>query len=292
MLEISQPPLAQLTTLRLGGPARVLLAPENMDDVFLLQDRAKMLGAPLYPLGRGSNLLCADEGVNLVLVKLEAFQDIRVCGRDGDKVFVRAEAGVPLKRLLRFCLTNSLAGMEGLAGIPGEVGGACAMNAGSFGVEIGALVHTLEIFADGKKSLCPASGAKPEYRKLTLRNYSTFPLVLAATFALTASLKKDIFQRMNLNYLEKKSRQPLDVWSAGCAFKNPPGGISAGRLLEQAGFRGRRMGGMYFSKKHANFLVNGGTGTAAQAFELMECAREAVSRMSGITLESEIRVLS
>lgn len=291
MREIMAPALSDLTTLRLGGRALALVLPEKREELPLLAERAKELGAPLYIMGRGSNILAMDGEVPLVLVRMDAFDAIEIMGDSGESVYVRAGAGVSLKRLLRFCLERELSGLEGLVGIPGSVGGACAMNAGSFGVETGSRIHALEAWNGEKITVCGAEGIQPEYRKLTMRNCREFPLLLSATFALTRSLKKYIFQGMILNYLEKKSRQPLGVWSAGCAFKNPQAALGAGQLLDKAGFRGQRLGGMVFSQKHANFLVNTGRGTSAQAFELMDMAREKVKRVHGITLEPEIRII-
>lgn len=292
MLEIRNPSLASLTTLHLGGNALTLLVPECVEDLPLLAERSKILGATLYPIGKGSNILAREGQLPIALVRLDAFNDLKISWECGETVYVRAEAGVPLKRLLRFCLEHELSGLEGLVGIPGNVGGACAMNAGSFGMEFGAKIHALEAWSGQKLQTFQACAITLQYRKLTMRNCKEFPLVMAVIFALTRSIKEAIFQRMNLNYLEKKSRQPLGVWSAGCAFKNPCHAPSAGKLLDEAGFRGKYLGGMYFSAKHANFLVNDGSGTSAQAFEIMEEAREAVKRLWGVILEPEIRVIS
>lgn len=289
VLEFLNPSFADLTTLRLGGNALALLRPQTINDLPLLAERARSLGGSLFPLGRGSNILAHDGDLPLALVSMSAFSDIAIKGQDEDFIYVRAGAGVPLKRLLRFCLENGLGGLEGLTGIPGQVGGSLAMNAGSFGVELGARLRGICAWQDEKLFTVPASGLERGYRKLTMRNNRTFPLVVTATFALTRRLKKDIFRRMNLNYMEKKFRQPLGAWSGGCAFKNPAEGLSAGRLLDECGLRGFRLGGMCFSEKHANFLVNGGCGTAAEAFEILDLARRRVLEKRGINLELELR---
>lgn len=291
MREFAGPCLAKLTTLHLGGRARALLMPENEEDLSHLGIRAAQLDARLYPIGHGSNLLARDGELPLALVRLDLFNAINVVERDGEAVYVRAGAGVPLRRLLRFCLARGLTGLEGLVGIPGSVGGACAMNAGSFGVETGAKIYELQAFDGDKMHSIQASGLRIGHRYLEIENCKIFPLVTSVIFALTSDRKYDIFQRMNLNYLEKKSRQPVHAWSAGCAFKNPPDAPSAGKLLEDAGFRGKTHGGMGFSPKHANFLVNTGNGTSSQALELLEQARNEVFEKYGIKLELEIRII-
>lgn len=291
MREISRPNLSALTTLHLGGEAEVLLVPETREELPLVGRKAKGLGMPLYVLGRGSNFLAHDGDLPVVLASMRAFSEIKIIEEDEEKAILQAGAGAPLKRLLRFCLENGLSGLEGLVGIPGSVGGACAMNAGSFGVEIGAHILSLECLDGEKIKEVQASGLELGYRHLSVKNCQELPIVISATFTLTRKGKRAIFQSMNLKYFEKKSRQPLGVWSAGCAFKNPSGALSAGKLLDMAGYRGKSKGGMIFSAKHANFLVNQGSGTASQALELMEEAIDAVKAMSGITLEPEVRFI-
>lgn len=291
MRELLRPNLSELTTIRLGGQALALLEPEDRNEIAELENRAKKFGAPLYPIGRGSNLLASDGDLPIVLASLNRLTKLEIISREEDKALVYAEAGVPLPRLLRFCLANGLSGLEGLAGIPGHVGGACAMNAGSFGATIADNISELEIW-DGQNFVkINKDDLQASYRRLLIKGYAKLPLVAAAIFILTFSSKGAIFGRMNLNYLHKKSRQPIHAWSAGCAFKNPSSELSAGKLLEECGFRGKKLGAMCFSQKHANFLVNEGKGDSSQAFELLHLAKEAVSVKTGIELEAEIRFI-
>lgn len=291
MREAMRPQLSRLTTIRLGGEALALLEPETRDDLANLAVRAKEIGGELFFLGRGSNLLFRDGVLPLVPVRLNAFRKIRICGEDGETLLVEAEAGASLAALLRFCLSSGLSGLEGLAGIPGSVGGACAMNAGSFGSETGKCIHSIEAWDEDDFRIFHRNNLNFAYRSLKISECAALPLIYKAIFALTRRPKSVILQCVNLNYLKKKSRQPLGAWSAGCAFRNPPEGPSAGRLLEEAGMRGRRLGGMVFSPVHANFLVNEGSGTSAQALELLAIAAGAVKRNSGTTLEPEIRII-
>lgn len=291
MLEIPAPRLDRLTTLRLGGTAIAEIILENLDDAGLLPGRLKKLGGQPFFIGRGSNLLARDGELPLVLIRVNLGSPIQICGQRGGKIFVRVQAGTLLRDLLRFCLKNGLSGLEGLTGIPGSVGGAIAMNAGSFGTETASSIHALTVLGnEGIKQLNHAD-LLPEYRNLKFVGTSGAPLVLEAIFALTHASKNVIFRRMNLNFFEKKSRQPLTAWSAGCAFKNPKNGKPAGVLLEMAGFRGKRLGGMAFSEIHANFLVNEGKGSSDAALELMNEARDIVYKNSGVKLEPEVRII-
>lgn len=289
MREIVSPSFSRLTTLRLGGRAIALLAPENEADLARLEGRASQLGGEIMFLGRGSNLLARDGELPIVLVSLRNFQEIGTIGERDGLVLVRAGAGAPLPRLLRFCLGHGLSGLEGLTGIPGSVGGACAMNAGSFGCETGARIETIQALGQDGLNWIGRGDLNFGYRSLKVNDSAVLPLISAVIFTLTKSDKSAIFRKMNLYFMEKKSKQPVNSWSAGCAFRNPPN-LSAGRLLEEAGFRGKRAGGVAFSARHANFLINEGTGTATAALDLLAEAREAVRMRSGILLEPEIRL--
>lgn len=290
MLESIGPEFRKLTTIHLGGKGLALLEPETEADLGLLEERARQHGGSLFYLGRGSNLLAREGALAIVAVSMRCWRGLEILRKEGASTLVYAQSGVPLARLLRFCAQSGLSGLEGLTGIPGNVGGACAMNAGSFGDAIGPRLHALEVWDGESIRQLGRDQLVVAYRSLKLANSSHMPLITAGIFALTTSAKSVILGRMNLNYIEKKSRQPLDAWSAGCAFKNPPD-QAAGRLLEAAGFRGRELGGMQFSLKHANFLVNTGKGSPAAALELLGQAREEVHKRSGIWLEPEIKII-
>lgn len=291
MRELPAPLLAERTTLRLGGTAIAELILERRGDVDRLADRLSSLGGQAFILGRGSNVLALDGELPLVLVRPMLSDGPELVEQRGQEALVRAGAGVPLPRLLRFCAARGLSGLEGLAGIPGSVGGAVAMNAGSFGAQTCACVRRLTIVANGRIREVTARELRPAYRHLSIAGENADFLVLEAIFGLTPATKDGIAKRMRLNFLEKKSKQPVTAWSAGCTFKNPAPDMPAGRLLEQAGFRGRRLGGMVFSSMHANFLVNEGSGSARAALELMAQATEAVERRFGHHLEPEVRIV-
>ena len=291
MREIASPLLSQRTTLRLGGTAIAELILENPKDVARLPERLRALGGTPVIMGAGSNILAQDGDVPLVLVRPDFSQGPEVVGEDAGKVFVRVGAAVPLPRLLRFCASHGLAGLEGLVGIPGTVGGAVAMNAGSFGVETCRKIENIRIVYNGEERVVVAQALHYSYRRLCIDDKKNDFIVLEATFGLTRTARDGICNCMRHNFFEKKSKQPVTAWSAGCVFKNPSPEMPAGRLLEQAGFKGKKMGGMAFSTLHANFMINEGKGSATAALALMQEAKEAVLERFGIALEPEVRII-
>lgn len=290
MREISAPSLAARTTLRLGGTAIAELILEDYADLELLPQRLRALGGTPLILGAGSNILALDGNLPLVLVRPHFLQGPEITGQKDGKILVRAGAGVPLPRLLRFCAAHGLAGLEGLTGIPGSVGGAVAMNAGSFTTETCKNIEYVQIASQGTVRRVNASGLQYGYRSLCISGERKDFMVLEATFGLTATARDGICKRMRHNFFEKKSKQPVTAWSAGCVFKNPTPDMPAGKLLDQAGYKGKKLGGMAFSTLHANFLINEGKGSATAALALLREAKEAVRQQFGIDLEPEVRI--
>ena len=164
------------------------------------------------------------------------------------------------------------------------------MNAGSYGCETCRNLLEIKAIVDGRPRVFPAAELQYGYRTLLVDGKKNGFLVLEATFDLTKTDRDGISKLMHRNICEKKSKQPVTAWSAGCVFKNPAPDKPAGILLDRAGFRGRRLGGMAFSTTHANFLINEGNGSASAAFELIESARQGVLEQFGITLETEVRI--
>lgn len=291
MREIRCPSLAERTTIRLGGNA---LAELVLDDPADLAPAFRLIsgqGASPLILGAGSNILAADGELPYIILRPRFMCGPDLAGEDTGRILVRAGAGVPLARLLRFCISHGLGGLEGLVGIPGTVGGAVAMNAGSFGVSAGECLHSLTVFSRGCLREYRAGEFSFGYRHFALAQEPDGFIIVDATFGLTSSCRNVIFKLINRDFVTKKSRQPVLSRSAGCVFKNPTDALPAGKLLDAAGFRGRRNGGMAFSPVHANFLVNDGSGTSAEAFELVNAAKESVYRLFGIELQPEVRIV-
>ncbi|MDR3357818.1 MAG: UDP-N-acetylmuramate dehydrogenase [Desulfovibrio sp.] len=291
MREIPEPALSGRTTLRLGGSAIAELILETSHDLEMLPERLRRLGGSPLILGAGSNILARDGQLPLVLVRPRYTHGPGTVSGRGDKVFVRVGAGVPLSRFLRFCLKNGFSGLEGLVGIPGSMGGCIAMNAGSFGTETAKHLYDVTVLVDQHIKTVPVADVGFGYRNFSIPGGENNFIILEATFVLTKSKRDVIGNRMFHNFFEKKSKQPLNARSAGCIFKNPAPRTPAGRLLEEAGFKGKRRGGVSFSSLHANFLINEGNGNASAALDMIEEARAAVRQRFGIELTPEVRIV-
>lgn len=289
---VEQPALADLTTLGLGGRAVALVTLESPADFEQLPQALVKLGAYPAILGNGSNLLVQDEDLPWALIQCGygRTEPPKVIGWQQGRVLVQAGCGSFLPNLLHWCADQGLAGLENLAAIPGSLGGAIAGNAGSFGVQICELLHELLVFSPeyGLQTLT-SDDWEYDYRRFALRGQASWYIAVQAVLGLRKEESVPILARLRDNVQSKKDRQPAGVRSAGSVFKNPPGD-SAGRLLEAAGFRGKQLGGMCFSEKHANFLANLGQGSTAQALELIASAQDAVAAQFGVNLELEIKV--
>ncbi len=287
MRVIEAPSLASLTTLGLGGTCAREIVLESEEDLCGLEEM--LASSRPFALGLGSNILGLDGHHDVVLVR-PAFRDgPEIVAESGDMVQVKAGAGLPLPALLHFCRKEGLSGLEGLAGIPGSVGGACAMNAGSFGTTIGSHLLSCTIWSDGAVRTWAKDSLETGYRHFVPKGLeNSFFLVLSATLLLQRDDSMAVGERMKSCLALKKERQPVQARSAGCVFKNPAGDLSAGILLDRAGFRGRKLGGVAMSEQHANFLINTGTGTAAEAASLLKMARAAVAEQFGVELQLEV----
>lgn len=234
-------------------------------------------------LGAGSNVLMGDKGFDGVVIKLSGdFADYSFKGTT-----LAAGAGARIPVLVSKCMENGLAGMEALAGIPGTVGGALVSNAGTKEGWIGSIVSSVEIMAgNGNFKTLKKKDLKFGYRSSNLEG----TLILKAEFTLKKAQKNDILQKINDLMLRRAAAQPLDAWSVGSIFKNPEGG-SAGKLIEAAGLKGMQFGGAKVSEKHANFLVNSGSATAADMRNLIAAVRRKVKETSGVDLELEIKII-
>lgn len=291
MLEIHQPSLAERTTIRLGGPCLAELRLERLEDCFLLPQKLKTLGGTAFVIGAGSNLIASDQAHDLILIRPQFQGEIQILQQDAKKATILVPCQKKLPELLRFCLVHNLAGLENLVGIPGQVGGAIAMNAGAHNAEICThLVNLLCLTEHGLKQFTK-SDFHYSYRTFQFKEKYEFFLALYAIFELELQSASEIKKNLHFNFYQKKAKQPLTAKSAGCVFKNPEGN-SAGKLLDLAGLRGYKLGGMCFSDLHANFLINTGTGTSQEAFDLIDLARQKVLDKFAINLELEVRIIA
>lgn len=279
-------PLAERTTLRVGGPADVLVLPADREDLERALSMFREREVPCFFLGNGSNLVVRDGGIRGAVVQLgEGFRRLEAAGEDAEALSFRAEGGVALPHLVRWTADRAISGFEALAGIPGSVGGALAMNAGAWGVEIGDRVEELEVMdPEGRIHRLHRSVLRFGYRSLDLPRGG---VILSALFRGGVGSPEEVKGRVQEHLSRRRDRQPLHERSAGSVFKNPPG-KAAGRLIEECGLKGLRVGDAEVSRLHANFIVNRGSATARQVMTLMEMIQERVHVERRIRLEPEL----
>ena len=276
--------LARYNSWRVGGPAEHFYRPADLDDLTLFLSTLPK-GEPLLWLGLGSNLLVRDGGVRGTVIALSG----ALGGLErlpGDRV--RAEAGVACAKVARFCADNDLTGAEFLAGIPGTMGGALAMNAGAWGGETWSCVETVEtVDRTGRRHLRDAGQYEVGYRSVISPMEEWF---VAATLKLTPGDGAASKVRIRELLAQRSETQPTGVASCGSVFRNPPGD-HAGRLVEAAGLKGFRLGGAQVSEKHANFIINTGDAAAADLEALILHVQAQVEARFGVRLEPEVRIV-
>ncbi len=275
--------LGPKTTMRVGGPARVYAEPASEEELGALLVEVKRRALPVFLLGRGSNLIVPDEGVDGLVISLahENWQKFEP-QPDGR---VRAGAGLRLKNLCGLATNAGLKGFEFLEGIPGSVGGALRMNAGAMGGWMFDVVDEVRLMTfDGDVRVMKKSDMHVDYRYCG-ELQSAIALGAMLRPAATAEVT-DIRRQMDVYQKKRVESQPRGP-SAGCIFKNPPGG-SAGRLIDEAGLKGERVGDAEVSTIHANFIVNRGQATGADVLALVRRVRERVKASSGVELEPEV----
>jgi len=284
-------PMHQLTTYKVGGPVEALWEARDLTTLKKVIRYLSLEDIPYGVLGRGSNLLVKDKGIDGVMILLKG--SLAAIKEGTEKSMVWAGGGVHLTDLMSWCRQRGMSGLEFLTGIPGTVGGAVAMNAGAFGQEINKRIKTLQfVLPGGTQVEKNRSELKFSYRRLHMEEGR---LVTNTCFCLDRDTPEAVSEKMGGFLRTRKQTQPLEYPSAGSVFKNPPGApfstLGAGRLIENAGLKGKKIGGAMVSEKHANFIVNEGGATAGDILMLMDLVRLEVKRMSGIDLEPEIRVL-
>jgi UDP-N-acetylmuramate dehydrogenase len=279
-------PLARHTSFRIGGPADLFLAAQSVPELQTALRAARAHDCPVFFLGGGTNLLVSDRGVRGLVVQLGKSFDFVEWELDGDGAALRVGAAVPFKRLMSQTVAAGLAGLEFGEGIPGTVGGGLLMNAGAFGGEIGRVVIALEaVDESGEVLLLPRERLGFAYRRATL---PTRAIITAVRLRLTRGAADALATAVADAKARRARHQPKGHPNAGSIFKNPPGAY-AGRLIEDAGLKGARLGAAMFSEQHANFIVNLGGARAADVQGLIELATNAVRRRSGVELEPEVR---
>ncbi|MBI4385914.1 MAG: UDP-N-acetylmuramate dehydrogenase [Elusimicrobia bacterium] len=277
-------PMSRHTTFHIGGPADAYLEVETEAELAKVCRFARRRRLPVFFIGWGSNLLVRDGGLRGIVARLRGeFDAVRF---DGVRVF--AGAGVRLPALVSACARRGLAGAEPLIGVPGTVGGALVMNAGTREGEIGDLVKSVRVL--DRKSL---KGALLKRRSLRFGYRSSNldkRVILGAELELKPGSKVDILERIKNLQQRRLQTQPVHTFNVGSIFKNPSGRFVA-RLIEEAGLKGARCGGASISRKHANFFENHGGATARDVLDLVRLVRGRIRRRYGVELEPEMRIV-
>lgn len=277
-------PMAQLTTFRVGGPADCLVEPRDEEGLAFALQACRDAGVEVRVVGLGSDLLVSDEGLRCVVVRIaDNLSDVSVSGN-----MVRACAGASNAKVARAACEAGLAGYEFASGIPGTVGGAAIMNAGAYGGEFRDVARSLRCLTpDGRIVEVSAEEADWSYRHSMMDDEGF--VVLSAVLELSFDDPAAIAERMEDLERRRAEKQPLELPSAGSTFKRPEG-YFAGKLVQDAGLRGYRVGGAQVSTKHCGFVVNAGDASAADVRRLIADVQDRVQASAGVRLEPEVRM--
>ncbi len=277
-------PLSRYTTWRIGGPARYLLQPADVDDIVRGLEMARERGLPWLVLGLGSNVLLKDGGFPGMVIRM---------GKGLDKFEMKGATaivggGMPTPILARRTAEAGFSGVERFIGIPGTVGGGIYMNAGCHGAEFAEIVTEVTVMdGKGKTRTIPRKQISYKYRGSNLGDV----IVLEARLQLGEESPAKLKELQAKLFRWRKAGTPFDQPCAGSTFKNPGGNKTAGMLIDEVGLKGFRMGGMQVSPMHANYFVNLGNATAADVLRLIDHVKKTVAKKTGVELELEIKVL-
>lgn len=274
------------TTLAVGGEATLFIEPETESEIIKAVKIIKSNDVPLYIVGRGSNLLVSDNGLNGAVLKLgDKFSSVLICN---DSMIARA--GTPIATLSKLAMKNSLSGLEFASGIPGTVGGAIAMNAGAYGGEMKDIVEWVKVIKeDGSVEVIENKDMNFSYRKSIL-SFNPSWVVLSIKVNLKKGKQTEILKEMQERNEKRVISQPLSQHNCGSTFKRPDGHF-AGKLIEDCGLKGYKYNDVEISSKHAGFIVNNGKSTAEDMLHVINIAKKAVKEKFNITLEEEVKIL-
>lgn len=278
-------PMSSHTSFRIGAEAEIMAFPKSREELSDLLKQAAALGVKPRILGAGTNVLAPDEGISGIVICLKDCLDgIELL--EGNRI--RVMAGVTMTRAAVFAANHGLSGLEFAHGIPGTVGGGVYMNAGAYGGEICQICDSVEVMdPQGNVQTLSCEDMKFSYRHSVLED--TADIVISTVFCLEEKPSEEIKAKMKELMAKRSASQPLDLPSAGSAFKRPVGGYAAA-LIDEAGLKGYQVGGAAISTKHAGFAVNLGGATAADVQGLLKQVSDIVFEKSGIRLEPEVRI--
>ncbi|MBQ7520807.1 MAG: UDP-N-acetylmuramate dehydrogenase [Clostridia bacterium] len=277
-------PMRLFTTMRVGGPADVMLSPATEASLSAVLDRIRQENIPWLIVGNGSNLLVSDDGFRGVVLHIGKNYGSVTC--ESSRIF--AQSGAMLSAVARLAEENSLTGLEFASGIPGSVGGGVYMNAGAYGGEIGQVLSKARVWNHGEIQEWEVERFAFGYRHSALME--TGGVVLSAEFHLKPGNRSEISALMSDLNQRRREKQPLQYPSCGSFFKRPAGHY-AGALIQEAGLKGYTVGDAQVSELHAGFVINRGHATARQIYDLMRNVQKTVLERSGVALEPEVRLI-
>lgn len=279
-------PMSRHTSFKIGGPAALMALPRSQEELSVLLKTARQAGVTPFFLGKGSNLLVADEGVEAFVVKIAG--GLTRLELEGETV-LSAGAGVTLAQAAVFAAEHSLTGLEFAHGIPGSLGGGVFMNAGAYDGELAQVILSVDCLdQEGNLHRLEKDQLELGYRTSV---FSRLPwLITGARLKLEKGSQEAIRAKMADLAQRRRSKQPLEYPSAGSTFKRPPGHF-AGGLIQQCGLKGRSVGGAQVSEKHGGFVINTGGATCRDVLDLITLVRQTVLAETGVLLEPEVRLL-
>jgi UDP-N-acetylmuramate dehydrogenase len=277
-------PMKDHTSFKVGGPADLLLIPESRDQLLAVLKILKGVNHPVFIIGNGSNLLVKDNGFRGIMIKTTGLKKVEIVGET-----LIAEPGISLKELADVALSASLTGLEFASGIPGSLGGAATMNAGAYDGEMKHCIKSLEVLTeDGSIKTIPLEDCQFGYRQSVLQKNKW--VLLAVTIGLSHGNQSAIRDKMEDLNSRRSEKQPLEYPSAGSTFRRPEG-YFAGQLVQDAGFKGYRLGGAQVSEKHSGFVINKDNATAADILNLIAAIQNGVKEQFGVELKTEVIVI-
>ena len=277
-------PMDQYTSIQIGGPADALVLPQNEKDLEALINTVRETRIPYLIMGKGTNLLVRDRGIRQLVVNLSS--GFRQISATGDRI--RVGAGTLLNEMISFAMERGLSGLTPLYGIPGTVGGGLAMNAGAWGSEVKERIESITVLnGNGRVRQISREDLPFGYRELHLPEGT---IIIEGTFLMEQQKKENIQEEIAFYQRKRRETQPLQSPSAGSIFRNPPG-TSAGKIIEELGLKGKKVGGAEVSRIHGNFIINTGNASASHVLELIHLIQKKAFQEKGITLEPEVRIV-
>lgn len=276
-------PMKNHTTFKIGGPADIMVLPRTPEEVQEVVKICRATGAPFFVMGNGSNLLVRDKGLRQVVLKIgPAFNQVTF---EGTKVI--AQSGILLSTLANLILKQELTGFEFASGIPGSLGGAIAMNAGAYGGEMKDIITRCTVVTP-QGELLELEDLEMGYRTSIVQREGY--IAISAELALAKGVYSEIKAKMDDLTLQRTTKQPLQYPSAGSVFKRPPG-YFAGKLIQDCGMKGARIGDAQVSELHSGFIINRGNATAQEVLDLIHWIQQEVKKTFGVELQTEIKII-